>query len=394
MISVDLDQIDEALEGNGVLAGLMWALTTPEGLDPGRAWSNIFPGPSTPVWMWVRSKEPNLRIEAEWGVFRLESERPIPPNGVFITLGASVKASPVVVQLSAPGWIDFGRGEMPQVPEAEVIGAVSLARPSNATGVFMDLFSAEMANRFRSSHQREIADLTRRAPRRVTTFFERFTAPRSTSSSPIPPISEGIDAVERMRFAKLRAARRLSLAETAERLTALTGVKASKDTLRRFENDKGEPHDQSLPAALDQVLGANGHLAVSEIQSGQGSGVVRFPPYWNAPVWFSFEGTADQPPELHWGSWWRKLPDDLPMLVISHHTQPTTPLRIVAGPEVRWTAGIGRMIGAVPINHDWVPTTLDAATKALTETEAAVVDAIRRSSDDDDPGSSARFRSA
>ncbi|MCP3987823.1 MAG: helix-turn-helix domain-containing protein [Actinomycetia bacterium] len=377
-MSLDMHQIDEALEADGVLAGLMWALATPEGLEPSRAWTNVFPGPSTPVWMWIRTEEPSLRIEAEWGVFRLESERQIDSNGLFITLGASVKASPVVVQLSARGWVDFGRGEIPStVPDAEVIGAISLARPSSATGVFMDLFSAEMADRFKTSHPREIASLTREAPNRVTTFFERFTRPHSASNQPRPPMSEGIDSVERMRFAKLRKARGLSLAETADRLTALTDVRASKDTLRRFENDEGEPHDRLLPAALDQVLGANGHLAIAKIHSGQGPGIVRFPSFWLSPMWLSLEGESMAVLELYWGSWWRKLSRELPMLVISHYAEPAAPLRIVADPGVRWTAGLGRMIGAIPINQDWAPTSYDAAQQALIETEDAVIDAIR-----------------
>jgi len=388
MISVDIDQIDTALEADGALAGMLWAFGTKQGMDPGLTWTKVFPGSSTPVWMWIRGDDdPQVRIEAEWGVFRLEAEVELGPNGLFITVGASVSESPVVVQVSKKVWVDFGRGEIPgEVPGASVVNAVDLARPSTATGVFMDLFSANVATRFEQSRRPEMAGLTRRTPGRVASFFNAFVRSKPTPvSGPWPLSAEGVDAGDRQRYTRLRRARGLSLADTAHRLATTTDIKVGKDTLRRFENDEGKPHDRLLPAALDYVLGANGHLAVVEIRSGNGSGTVTFPSFWHAPVWLAFDGqTTGSSLELHWGVWWRRIEGPLPTLLIAHYAEPLSPLRIVAETSVRWSAGVGCRTMAVPINHDWIPTSVDAATRAMAETEDAVLDAIRRSGEQND----------
>ncbi|MDH4363605.1 MAG: helix-turn-helix domain-containing protein, partial [Acidimicrobiia bacterium] len=59
-ISIGFDQIDHALDGNGTLADLLTLVGTPRGLDPCRVWSKVFPGPSRPIWAWIRSPEPVL----------------------------------------------------------------------------------------------------------------------------------------------------------------------------------------------------------------------------------------------------------------------------------------------------------------------------------------------
>ena len=382
MISVDIEQIDKTMRADGVLAGLLWAFATPTGIEPARLWSKVFPGPSDPVWMWLRSAEPTIRIEAEWGVFRFEADLDLSPNGVFVTVGASIGESPVVVQLSRPGWVDFGRGDIPKsVPGAQVLSAIEMAQSSTASGVFMERFSTNMAEKFERSRAREVASLGREIPNRLARFFNGFNrSGRQAISGAWPPLPEGVDANERLRFARMRQARGLSLASTAERLALMTDIKVGKDTLRRFENGLGEPHDRLLPVALDYVLGANGHLALVEIQSGRGTGSVRFPYYWHAPVWLAFGGPQAQvPAELHWGRWRRTVEGDLPLLVISHYAEPASSLRIVVGNRVRWTVGVGRRAGAVPIDQGWVPASIDDARQAMAETEAAVLDAIRRS---------------
>ena len=376
--SIPVERLDEQLDGGGVLAGLLWAVGTPTGLDARRIWTKVFPGPSAPVWMWVRSPATEIRLEGEWGVFRIEAEIPLGPNGFFVTVGGSVAESPVVVQLSEPGWADFGWGQPPaEVEGAEVIAALDIARPSTATGVFMELFSSNMAEGFKRSRPSEISSLARRAPRLVADFFTRFSRsqPRSVAG-PWPPVPDVGHAGERRRFAQLREARNLSMVETTERLSAATGVRISKDTLRRFEGGKGEPQDRLLPVALDHVLGAEGHLALAELRSGSGSVVLRIPPYWYAPVWFAFDG-PDEPAELVWGAWRRRIDGPRPLLVVSHYAEPFSPLRIVTGESTRWTAGVGRRPGAMPINQGWTPVSLEDAQRAISGTEDAVLDAMR-----------------
>lgn len=376
-ISIDIDQIDLALKGDGVLAGLLWALGTPEGMRPGRIWTKVYPGDSTPVWMWVRCPETSIRLEGEWGVVALEVTLDLGPNGLFVTVGASVSESPVVVQLSADGWADFGRGELPpSIPGAEILPAVNVVRASTATGVFMDLFSADLEERLTRSEGLE----HRQSRSAIASILGGFVRSRATpASSPWPPLPEGTETIDRQRFSGLRRARGLSLAQAAGQVAESTGLTVSKDTLRRFEIDQGEPHDPLLPAALDHTLGAEGHLALVELRSGRGTGVVNLPRYWHAPIWISFDGPVDSADiELHWANWQRRLQGELPLLVVSHYADPSAPLRIITHRRVRWTAGLGRPAGAVPINHGWVPVSVDAARRAVSDTRNAVLDAIRR----------------
>lgn len=379
-ISIGFDQMDQALGGGGALADLLTLVGSPRGLDPGRVWSKVFVGPSRPIWAWIRSPETTLRVEAEWGVFRLDtgSEVELGPNGLFVTAGASLEGSPIVFQLSAPGWVDFGWGQLPSAPPgAEIIDALANSGPSSATGVFMELFSADIAQRLKryetdppASHGLD--------PNVLHTVVSGFTGPREEPAYSLwPPLPDGIETVNRQGFARLRQARSMSLAQAADRLASETDVSASKDTLRRFENDQGEPHDRMLPAALDHVLRAEGHLALSEIRSGAGAGAARFPYWWRAPVWVSIDG-ADDETELHWGVWRRRVDGQAPHLLVCHHCDPTVPLRIVGGPDMRWTIGVGRPRGATPINHGWIPMSVDAAQRALHEAQYAVLDALRR----------------
>ena len=179
-ISIDLEQLDDLLEGGGALAGLLWALGTPEGVEPARVWTHVYPGPSTPVWIWVRSPSPALSIVGEWGVARMEPQLDLGDNGAFFTLGVSVAESPVVVSLSEPGWVDFGRGELPDtIPGAEVLSCLDLLTRSSANGTFMELFVGSMASKLKTRKSREYAALAAMAPKAVASFFSGLYKPKS-----------------------------------------------------------------------------------------------------------------------------------------------------------------------------------------------------------------------
>jgi transcriptional regulator with XRE-family HTH domain len=389
LASIDIERIDSAMGGDGALADLLWAFGTPEGLEPGRVWTNVFRGPSCPVWMWIRGATGRVRVDAEWGLYAFATELDLPPNGLFVTVGASIDDSPVSVILSEPGWIDFGRGELPlEIPGAVVVDAVEVMRPSSANReVFNDLLSANLAALFERS-PREVRGLGERALRPVASFLDELAKPE-TSSRPWPPLPEGIDELDRTRFARLREARKLSLAETAGRLRSMTGASVGKDTLRRFESGKGEPHDPLLPARLDHVLGGNGHLAVMAVLSSERPGSVTFPGFWDAPIWLEFEwvgperdddpGGSRSVAELLWGGWRRTVDGDLPLLVICHGSPRA--LRVDTAPGVRWTAGIGRRLGATPINHAWVPTSVDTTQQAIEDYQGVLIDAMKNKRD-------------
>lgn len=399
-ISLDLSVVDEALKGERALEGLLWGHGTPEGIEPGHLWSKVFPPPSRPVWVWLRSPAERLMIQAEWGVARLELDIELPPNGLFLTVAVAINDSPVVIHLSEPAWADFGFGELPDsIPDATVIDAVTLLQRSSADGTFMELFSASLASKL-TARDPEAIDLANSVPAAIVSYMDGLGQLRSGTMPHRrwPPEPEGIQAVERERFARLREARDLSLSSLAERVSNHTGVDVGRDTLRRFETDVGQPHDPMLPVALDHVLGAGGRLALLELRAGRGNGATWFPPYWRGPMWVEFvddeaeDDKADDDPDddddpdvagrthvvLHRGSWYREVRFTGRLLVAAHWFDPSTPLRIEADAGTSWTAGVGRRFGAEAVDQNWVPGGVDVAQKALAETEQAIFDSLDR----------------
>ncbi|MGI9612899.1 MAG: helix-turn-helix domain-containing protein [Acidimicrobiales bacterium] len=391
-MSIDPNLVDAALDGNGVLGGLLWAFGTPKGLDANTLWTKVFPGDPTPVWLWIRSDAPSLHVLAEWGIARVAFEVEMPPNGVFLTVASSVAEAPVLVQLSEPAWADFGRGDLPdEIPGAMILPAIEHASRSEDTGTFHELFFRNLGDRFSRSRSRQLAGLNRAAPRSLAGFFNRFGSnndrsahvPRSSECServPWPQRSGTSDAETRARFATLRQARQLSLVDAIGRLAELADIEISKDTLRRFETGVGEPHDRLLPAALDQMLGADGHLAVLELRADEGSGAVRVPPYWFGPMWFEFSGPdREVTVTLQWGDWSRNITGRLPLRLAYHHSAGDQPLRVTAAPDIAWRVGLGRRSGATDINHGWSPTSVDTVRRAITETEDVILTSLERS---------------
>jgi transcriptional regulator with XRE-family HTH domain len=214
----------------------------------------------------------------------------------------------------------------------------------------------------------------------VASFLNEMARPQ-LSPRPWPPLPERVGELERARFARLREARKLSLAETATRLRTATGASVGKDTLRRFESGKGEPHDLLLPARLDHVLRANGHLAVMAVLSSERSGTVTFPDFWDGPVWLEFErgdgdSTSRSVADLEWSGWRRTVEGDPPLLVICHGAPRS--LRVTTAPGVRWVAGLGRRAGATPIDHGWVPNSVDTTRQAIEQYQGVLIDAMKR----------------
>lgn len=380
-ISIDLAELDEVLKGEQVLEGLLWSYSTPEGLEPGHRWTKVFPGDSRPVWMWFRSESSRVAMIGEWGVARLEAELELGPNGLFVTVGASIPDSPAVVLMSEAGWADFGYGDLPaEIPGAQIISAVSMFERSSADGSFMKLFSSNIASKL-SAGSADVLDLADLAPGAVVSYLQVLEQ-RAAGAVQTPsglPEAEGLDAIERARFARLRAARGLSLSALVEHVRKRTGLDVSRDTLRRFESDVGRPHDPELPVALDYTLAAGGRLAVLETQAGSGEGGAYFPSYWRGPIWLELEdGKGSGQVTLRRGSWQRELSFDGPTLVSAHWFDPAAPFRIVAEPTTRWSVGVGRRAGAEPIDQNWAPVSVDVAQQALADTQRAIFTAADR----------------
>ncbi len=380
-ISINLERLDELLDGDGVLEGLLWSFGTPKGIRPRHVWTYVYPGASTPVWLWFRSPTARIDVIGEWGVARMEPTFDLGPNGAFVTLSVSVGESPIVIALSEPGWVDFGRGRLPpSIPGAEVVSAVDLLLRSSASGTFMDLFVGNLAGRLRSQRSKEMVTFAAMAPRILGSFVSRRykSRPDKPAEPEWPPALRVRNDDDRAKFATLRHSRGLSLADVVDLLVKQTDLSISKETLRRFETDVGQPHDRLLPAALDQVLDAAGTLAVEELRRDRGEGLISYPRFWRGPVWLSFEGPAGQwPVTLRWGDWDRTLTVEPPGLFWFTCSTPEAPVRVVADDALTWSGGLGMRAGAVSIHQNWSPATIDVARRALGETERAFVRALQ-----------------
>ena len=375
--SIEVRRIDAALDADGILEGMLWAFGTPQGIEPNHIWTNVFPGASSPVWMWLRHLGESVHLRAEWGIYGIDSDIEPGPNGLLMTLGASIPESPLVVQLSSAGWIDFGRGQPPpDIKGLPVIDAMQLVTSSNAKGDFATLLSSTIVERFENEPPHEIATLPQETQKSMENFLGQVDQAGEPPAGSWPALREGIDRIDRSRFREMRQARQLSFADVRSRLSEQTNITVGKDTLSRFEKGTGEPHEPLLPVALDHVLGGNGRLVLAEINSGHGSGSVTIPEFWQAPVWLSFSGPGDTfVAELRWGEWRRRIEGPLPQVVICHSAM--APLRVNVADEVQWTVGVGRRNGAMPINHGWVPTSVDTAKEALSTYHNALLDAVR-----------------
>lgn len=382
-ISLDTVEVDRALDGESVLGGILWAFGTPRGLEPGRMWTKVYPGPSHAVWVWIRAESSTVELVGEWGLARVATELDLGPNGAFLTLGASVPDSPIVLRFNEPAWADFGVGPFPSnVPAASVVDAVHIFEASSADGEFMDLFRTSVAEKL-ARRSLDVVAWAQRVPRSVASFMSGLGGQKSSGERVIDLRTEGITAIERRRFAALRRARQLSLMQVSDRLSRYAQLETSRDTLRRFETDVGRPHDPMLPVALDHVLGAEGRLVVHELRARSGVGSVTFPRYWRGPVWLEISAPGPRSISLERGNWCRTVEVDGSASLSVHWFEPTVPLRIAAPDDVGWSVGIGLRADAISIDHNWAPVDVGVAKRAVSEIEDAIQAALDRSDHED-----------
>ena len=412
MASIDAERIDVAMGADGVLAGWLWSFDTPEGLDPRRVWSYVYDGPSTPVWMWVRSTRPSVGIEAEWGMYRFEGRFEIGRSGMLVTVGVSIEGAPVVAQLSAPGWIDFGRGEVPDdLRGLPVVDALDHFTHSSASGDFTDLLSSNIAQRLGSLTPSEIANLSDEDRRALESFLDsldeaaashgsgwragpghpcwRAPPPRGgpttpgcgrPASCPWPTPRNCWPATPGPRRARTPSAgSKPGSAGPTTRCCPWPSTTSSAPTAT-WPTRRSPP----APARARWPSRPTGRHRSGSASSRQTTGPWHPPPPRRATAGLGpAPGVASGSAELRWGSWRRRVTGTVPLSVICHSSM--VPLKITAEPGVSWTAGVGRPAGASPINHAWTPDSLATTQEALRTYQQALLDALRHSSEHPPP---------
>ncbi|XVV10835.1 helix-turn-helix domain-containing protein [Actinoplanes sp. CA-131856] len=99
----------EALVGMWQAAGSVLAVA------PRQAWTHNYQPPSGPVWLWLRAMPGRQPAAAtlEWGAFSGRVGAQISEAGVIVSSPTSVPNPPLQVVFDQPGWVDFGRGIVP-----------------------------------------------------------------------------------------------------------------------------------------------------------------------------------------------------------------------------------------------------------------------------------------
>jgi len=301
-----LRRLDELYGAQGALVDLTMALDARDGLAARDVWAQNFPGPSGPAWAWLRPRPGTHRIEARlrWAAFHLAIDEACDDRGLVATTPMSMENPAVWVYLREAGWVDFGRGEVPErlglpcfdaLERAEVAGgghsAAGLVSPRLAERFARDeRFAARLADFFGSRPELvEQVCTTGEAEDRVSDLTDGRHRP---ADAPDPFPAEG--------YRRLRVARRLTRQDVAD---LATGMRPDAPvTTRHLEllEAGGDPRPDRFRSRLDRIYRADGTTCTETVTIRTKAPVPTFdfPTHWIGPIWFRFVPTDDRPARL------------------------------------------------------------------------------------------------
>jgi hypothetical protein len=287
-------------------------------------------------------------------------------NGVILTSPVSVVNPPTVVDLSEPGWVDFGHGVPPSWLGARIVDGLAFVTSTTdehnyTLGVLSDHLAAAMQEH--GLNAADIAELLR-VPRHAVESV--LGAGRRRPA--IMPIRRNDDGSEEFGYfppggflRAVRQARGLSLRDAVSAATGLPSHNLEPVTLhavRAAEADKF-PRIQQLIPRLDMAYRCDGRLTYSVLQKRRARRhEVIFPDYWVGPVWLEFSPvrTVRSRVDLRWGEVWRPLEVNGHTSVTFRQADPQgIPLEIACAEEWSVVAGLGVHRSAVDVNANWIP---------------------------------------
>lgn len=373
--------------------------------DPRRSWSHNFQDPSGPAWAWLRCPDEaeKLAVTGWWSdVFQGSLDMPVGPGGVFVQFPGTIPNPPLEARFDEPGgWADFGRGVVPD-DVAERLGAVVLDARQHLR--VLPVCEPPLGE----SAFRQMLPAIRRGKETVELFGVgwSFLAPHlgfgrdNADPHPLDEFSRqeltGVELdgsgritsqflVDHVSLRRLRDARGMSREAAAAAATDLEPPNPLSASALRALEDRGA----ALPATriisrLDTVYGADGRVGIDRTFDSRwdntGDGI-RFPPYWQGPVWLQFHApssAADGLAELVWG-YWRRRQYVRPGMVLTTRkaTKGVQPLTYSIPGSWHVTAGTGMINAALDINHGWYPRSVIAAINLLRVNIRAVLRPLR-----------------
>jgi len=287
-----------------------------------------------PVWAWIRPAEAlgggeltKVRGQVTWGPLTLRIEAECGPNGVFVTCPTSSPHPAARVQLDEPGWVDFGRGQLPPAwmggSDQSGLNAwsawtgCSVVRPTAALLAVGKICAmvAVVGNELgrRGGGREALAQHLKSLVAGAAHLVNVVAAATGREDPDVidatgDPLPEGATHADRVdaRFGKrqkdFRDARHISQAEAAkvaqELLSAhhlLGDRKVTKDMIQAYEEGTSVPRNRLLLAALDRLYGADGSTCFVEVTAtrfeSRGTSAsdlqlwqVAFPSFWVGPV--------------------------------------------------------------------------------------------------------------
>lgn len=310
-----LHALDRCYDAGGALADVALAMGTPSGLPPRRSWVHNPQGPSGPVWAWCRPMpgHQHLSLQMRWGTRAFRCSSACDDRGLFLWSPVSVPHPPLGVDLAEPGWVDFGRGT---IPDELGIPVFDVSCPAE----------------------------------------QGLTADRA-ADGPMPvEITQPFTAAQ---WRALRECRCLSRRAAVGEATALMPDEpVTDDQLHELERG-AQPRARYLRSRLDLLYRADGHTGIEAVKPtvGRRGITVTFPSWWVGPVWFSFVAKHDQPAnvEVHRDATYKPLEVTSGSTVTCRKpTDEPVPFRLLCPPSWAMTAGMGMHPAASDISRGWL----------------------------------------
>jgi transcriptional regulator with XRE-family HTH domain len=360
-ISADLlTRLDAEFGAGGCLVDLVRAIGTPQGFRTGdgtdavavphRYWGHIFDGPPGPVWVWLRpASGSRITAYSYAGGVGLHTDAVRGPDGLFLTAASHDPQWPLHVTLGNPGWVDFGRGTLPEWLR------------SRTSSPRLQVVRPQLRDRTESA--------VRQGQGGDTPAAARLDVPDPESQPPATP-------EERRRLhRRLREARNMSQADAAAAATRLLATSTAKvraesapvrpvTRIQILDYEAGRTSRvRYLPALLDMAYGAFGWSCYEMVpvrRLDRGLFEARFPEFWTGPVCITLTSRAPTPAPGQVSFAGRRWKLDRQLAAGSSsfffcRVSGDHPLRVQAPPGWRVAAHMGRDPDAQDASAGWVP---------------------------------------
>jgi hypothetical protein len=360
----ELKAIDFALGAQGALVDLATALGTPRAFEARRSWAHNFAGTSHHVWAWLRPGPGTDEVNANlsWGPWKATLKRRTDSRGIFVTSPVSGPNPAAWVKFVQPGWADFGAGLLPPQLWTRAVDGIALADLADRPSSFLRLI-ARRVQPVLTSDQHLARQLAQETGTRWSIVERIFS---QTGKGEVLDLRHVEDArvdfespqmASGSAFLRAREGRAYSRAEAASLAGELIQDQVSEASIRNLEAGR-HPRMRSLPAALDQVYGADGHLCRQRLDCPVGTTTFVFPAFWVGPVWIRLDSIDSEPTTvtLKWAPWAKSIRNVMPGTVVTCRTSPSsrqTPLRVEVSRRWNATVGIGDVDRAIDVNDNW-----------------------------------------